>query len=50
MGSCLAEDKSCDNQLTHIRLIDRRLSSLVVPEPQSLIEKSRNRQKRHDTY
>jgi len=41
MGSCATEDKACGNQPTNTRMIYRRPISLVVPDPQSLTEKTK---------
>jgi hypothetical protein len=41
MGSCATEDKACGNQPTNTRMIYRRPISLVVLDPQSLTEKTK---------
>jgi hypothetical protein len=46
MGSCATEDKACGNQPTNTRMIYRRPISPVVPDPQSLTEKTKNRENR----
>jgi hypothetical protein len=53
MGSCTTEDKACGNQPTNTRMIYRRPISVVVPDPQSLTEKTKETEeccKTTDTY
>jgi hypothetical protein len=49
MGSCATEDKACGNQPTNTRMIYRRPISLVVPDPQSLTEKTKETERKLKT-